>query len=564
MKIWTAALAGGLLAAGMAAAAPSASAQAAPFLDTPTNHWAYEAVQDLAKKGIVIGYPDGTYGGKRPMTRYEFAVALDRALRTISDMTSANPPPGTPAVSTVTQDDLNRLQALIDKFRPELDTIGANLQDAQDKIDALRADVLDTKALANKAQDTANNSYGVGSNRKFQISGYIQARYQAAAAGQGSQLRFPQGVPTNSGAGQYNGTYSQGSNENSFLLRRSRLKITGAVTPNTKYGIQFDAGAGAAGNAVTFREGYISYTPADGSTAYPTFTVGQFANFFGYQLPLSSNAILSAERPLAFNEGGNGLFNNQDYDRGVQLSYGFNGPTHPQNSGYQPFKATVALINGSGLNQNSSNQLKDSVYRLGFQSEDKAFSIGASYYDGNITNPPTTAAGANAIGAPTGTTSIGPGYTYRQKKLYGVDAQYISPAGPFLLAEYIGGKYEQRSYFDTQNSASQYAPSTGPVTVYSNGNHVEGYYVQGGYTVTPTGNHPFTLGVSYDVFRRGEGPGGSDSYTDKNLGYGALYNLDKATRLRFWYERPDRVAHFPGTVQPPRIGLFTGEVQVKF
>ena len=89
MKIWTTALAGGLLALGAIAGAPQANAQAAPFLDTPTNHWAYEAVQDLAKKGIVIGYPDGTYGGKRPMTRYEFAVALDRALRTVADMVAA-------------------------------------------------------------------------------------------------------------------------------------------------------------------------------------------------------------------------------------------------------------------------------------------------------------------------------------------------------------------------------------------------------------------------------------------------------------------------------------------
>ncbi len=65
------------------------------FADTPTNHWAYDAVQDLAKRGIVIGYPDGTYGGKRPMTRYEFAVAVDRALLTIDDMVKAQQP-GTP------------------------------------------------------------------------------------------------------------------------------------------------------------------------------------------------------------------------------------------------------------------------------------------------------------------------------------------------------------------------------------------------------------------------------------------------------------------------------------
>src|SRR5262249_56399943 len=58
-------------------------AQQAPakFQDVDPSHWAYEAVESLRSKGIVIGYPDGWYRGKRTMTRYEFAVALDRALK---------------------------------------------------------------------------------------------------------------------------------------------------------------------------------------------------------------------------------------------------------------------------------------------------------------------------------------------------------------------------------------------------------------------------------------------------------------------------------------------------
>ena len=50
------------------------------FPDVPENHWAYNMVQDLAYKGIVAGYPDGTFSGDRTLTRYEFAVALDRAI----------------------------------------------------------------------------------------------------------------------------------------------------------------------------------------------------------------------------------------------------------------------------------------------------------------------------------------------------------------------------------------------------------------------------------------------------------------------------------------------------
>lgn len=50
------------------------------FPDVPENHWAYNLVQDLAYKGIVVGYPDGNFSGDRTLTRYEFAVALDRAI----------------------------------------------------------------------------------------------------------------------------------------------------------------------------------------------------------------------------------------------------------------------------------------------------------------------------------------------------------------------------------------------------------------------------------------------------------------------------------------------------
>ncbi|HZK40686.1 MAG TPA: S-layer homology domain-containing protein, partial [Atribacterota bacterium] len=51
-----------------------------PFVDVPLNHWAYDAVQSLAAKGIVIGYPDGTFGGNRTLTRYEFAEATARVM----------------------------------------------------------------------------------------------------------------------------------------------------------------------------------------------------------------------------------------------------------------------------------------------------------------------------------------------------------------------------------------------------------------------------------------------------------------------------------------------------
>lgn len=51
------------------------------FPDVASNHWAYEAVSDLSRRGLVEGYPDGTFGGDHLLTRYEFAEIVYRALQ---------------------------------------------------------------------------------------------------------------------------------------------------------------------------------------------------------------------------------------------------------------------------------------------------------------------------------------------------------------------------------------------------------------------------------------------------------------------------------------------------
>src|SRR3569833_590087 len=72
-----------------------------PFADVPADHWAYQSVDTLQKAGIVIGYPDGTYGGKRAMTRYEFAVAIARLMPLLG---------GSGAGNYATKDDLDKLR----------------------------------------------------------------------------------------------------------------------------------------------------------------------------------------------------------------------------------------------------------------------------------------------------------------------------------------------------------------------------------------------------------------------------------------------------------------------
>ncbi|HAR69313.1 MAG TPA: hypothetical protein DCR99_06695, partial [Thermus scotoductus] len=55
----------------------------AQFSDVPAGHWAKEAVEALAAKGLVIGFPDGTFRGNENLTRYQAALIIYRLLQQI-------------------------------------------------------------------------------------------------------------------------------------------------------------------------------------------------------------------------------------------------------------------------------------------------------------------------------------------------------------------------------------------------------------------------------------------------------------------------------------------------
>ena len=67
-----------VLALGMGLTA-NCSAAASPFADVPADHWAYDAVAQLAEDGILEGYGDKSFRGNRQITRYEMAQMVARA-----------------------------------------------------------------------------------------------------------------------------------------------------------------------------------------------------------------------------------------------------------------------------------------------------------------------------------------------------------------------------------------------------------------------------------------------------------------------------------------------------
>jgi Carbohydrate-selective porin, OprB family/S-layer homology domain len=58
------------------------------FADVQPSEWAYQALANLIERyGCIAGYPDGSFRGGRPITRYEAAALLNACLDRISEVT---------------------------------------------------------------------------------------------------------------------------------------------------------------------------------------------------------------------------------------------------------------------------------------------------------------------------------------------------------------------------------------------------------------------------------------------------------------------------------------------
>nr|HPJ25955.1 S-layer homology domain-containing protein [Synergistaceae bacterium]HPQ37648.1 S-layer homology domain-containing protein [Synergistaceae bacterium] len=107
------------VAALVAFAAPALAAN--PFMDVPMNHWAYDAISQLAASGVINGYPDATFKGNQPMTRYEMATIVARALAVV-DMTKAS------------KQDVEMLKRLVVEFKDELDALGVKVENIDERL----------------------------------------------------------------------------------------------------------------------------------------------------------------------------------------------------------------------------------------------------------------------------------------------------------------------------------------------------------------------------------------------------------------------------------------------
>lgn len=132
-------------------------AAAGPFTDVPENHWAYEAVKQLAAYGLVIGFPDGEYKGNEPMTRYQLAMVVARLLVSLDAQIKAE----VEAAKTVIPAEVpaEAPQPVIEKVVEK--TIVEKLE--TEELDALKAKVaaLDAELGAKIAKGDADNAEAI-------------------------------------------------------------------------------------------------------------------------------------------------------------------------------------------------------------------------------------------------------------------------------------------------------------------------------------------------------------------------------------------------------------------
>lgn len=99
--------------------------------DVLPSDWAFQALQSLVENyGCIQGYPNRTFQGQRPLTRYEFAAGLNACLDVMAVLISQ---------AGINPDDLAAIRRLQEEFQAELATL-------RGRVDALEAETATLRA----------------------------------------------------------------------------------------------------------------------------------------------------------------------------------------------------------------------------------------------------------------------------------------------------------------------------------------------------------------------------------------------------------------------------------
>jgi hypothetical protein len=155
-----------LLVAVMVLSAVVASAN--PFSDVPFSHWSYDAVNKLAAKGILQGYPDGTFKGNKTVTRYALAMVTAKMLANVEQMMESGI-----GTNLVTKADLQTLEKLTVEFADELALLGVKVTALEDDMQVVKEDV----SMLKKDVEGIKDYMAKGGMEKVKLSGDMLVRH---------------------------------------------------------------------------------------------------------------------------------------------------------------------------------------------------------------------------------------------------------------------------------------------------------------------------------------------------------------------------------------------------
>lgn len=94
--------------------------------DVAPTDWAFEALRSLAERyGCIAGFPNQTYRGNQPLTRYEFAAGLNSCINQIERLIASN--------QSVIREDLDKIQRLSEEFQAELATLDTRVNNLEER-----------------------------------------------------------------------------------------------------------------------------------------------------------------------------------------------------------------------------------------------------------------------------------------------------------------------------------------------------------------------------------------------------------------------------------------------
>ena len=138
-RLWRACLSSPLFIAAFVAHTEASAQDIAPYItelnqitnvdqlrDVSPTDWAYEALRSLVDRyGCISGFPNQTYRGSQPLSRFEFAAGLNSCLNQIERLIASS--------ETVSSEDLATINRLSQEFEAELAGIGGRVDELESR-----------------------------------------------------------------------------------------------------------------------------------------------------------------------------------------------------------------------------------------------------------------------------------------------------------------------------------------------------------------------------------------------------------------------------------------------